>query len=503
MVSPAYPGVTQAHRAFILAIDVGTSSVRALLFDPTGAAVQSTRAQHSYKLTTSEEGEVSVDADMLVEVVAKTIDETLSAAGPLAAQIGAVATDTFWHSIVGVDASNRQLMPLLTWEDTRPRRASAELRAQLNEKAIHERTGAPLHASFWPARLRWLATDQPDVFKRAAQWLSFGEYLHRRVLGRSVCSLSMASGTGLLLLRDRTWDKDLLNILGVRAEQLPPLGDLRDNLRGLVPAFAARWPTLRDVPWFPSIGDGAAANVGSGCVSLDRWALTIGTSSAMRVITSPEQSVPPRGLWLYLLDAQRAVLGGALSEGGNLFAWLSGTLRLPPLSEAESLVASLPPDSHGLTILPFPSGERSLGWHDQARMTIDGISIHTLPADILRAGIEALAYQIGAVYARLTASLHIGDTKPGIIGSGGALLSSPVLQQVLADVLNNPLYPSREHEASARGVALLALESLGVLPDLARVEPDLEAPIFPEQQHAEIYQLAAARQQELYNKLLP
>ncbi len=502
MASLAYPEATLTHQAFILSLDVGTSSVRALLFDLTGTAVQPTQVQHSYKLTTSKEGEVSVDADMLVEVVAKTIDETLSAAGPLAAQISAVATATFWHSIVGVDASNRPLMPLLTWEDTRPRRASAELRSHLNEKALHEQTGAPLHASFWPARLRWLATDQPDIFKRAAQWLSFGEYLHRRVLGRSVCSLSMASGTGLLLIRDHTWDKDLLDILGVRAEQLPPLGDLHDYLRGLVPAFAARWPTLRDVPWFPAIGDGAAANVGSGCVSSDRWALTIGTSSAMRVIITPEQAVPPYGLWLYLLDAQRAVLGGALSEGGNLFAWLSNTLRLPSLSEAESLIASLPPDGHGLTILPFPSGERSLGWHDGARMTIDGISIHTSPSDILRAGIEALAYQIGAVYARLTTTLHIRDTKPRVIGSGGALLSSPILQQALADVLNTPLYPSREHEASARGVALLALESLGVLSGVARVEPDLEAPILPDQQHAAIYQRAAARQQELYSKLL-
>jgi gluconokinase len=503
MASLTHPEAAQAHPPFILTLDVGTSSVRALLFDATGAAVQGTQAQHSYKLITSKEGEVSVDADMLVEVVAKTIDETLSAAGPLAAQLGAVATAAFWHSLVGVDASNRPLMPLLTWEDTRPRRASAELRAQLNEKAIHERNGTPLHASFWPAKLRWLAAEQPDVFKHAAQWLSFGEYLHRRLLGRSVCSLSMASGTGLLLVRDRTWDTDLLNILGVRAEQLPPLGDLRDYLRGLVPAFAARWPTLRDVPWFPAIGDGAAANVGSGCVSSDRWALTIGTSSAMRVIISPEQTIPPYGLWLYLLDAQRAVLGGALSEGGNLFAWLSNTLRLPSLSEAESLLASLPPDGHGLTILPFPSGERSLGWHDEARMTIDDISIHTSPADILRACIEALAYQIGAVYTRLTATLHIGDTKPRVIGSGGALLSSPILQQVLAGVLNTPLFPSREREASARGVALLALEALEAFPGIARVEPDLEAPVLPDQRHAAIYQRAAARQQELYRKVLP
>src|SRR6266566_8089243 len=397
MASLAYPEATLAHQAFILSLDVGTSSVRALLFDLTGTAVQPTQVQHSYKLTTSKEGEVSVDADMLVEVVAKTIDETLSAAGPLAAQISAVATATFWHSIVGVDASNRPLMPLLTWEDTRPRRASAELRSHLNEKALHEQTGAPLHASFWPARLRWLATDQPDIFKRAAQWLSFGEYLHRRVLGRSVCSLSMASGTGMLVTRTHSWDLHLQEVLGIRDEQLPTLGDLHDSITGLKPEFASRWPALQDIPWFPAIGDGAAANVGSGCATEENWAITIGTSSAIRVIV-PSDVVPSKGLWLYLLDQKRGVLGGALSEGGNIFAWLASTLKLPPLVEAESLVAAMPPDGHGLTILPFLSGERSPGWHSEASMAITGINSHTSPITLLRATLESLAYQLAEVY---------------------------------------------------------------------------------------------------------
>ncbi len=162
----------------ILALDIGTSSVRALLFDSAGAAVPHVLAQHSYTLTTSGEGEVSVDAGMLVDLVARTIDETLAAAGPLASQIGAVATDTFWHSLIGVDASGHPVMPLLTWEDTRPHSAAAELRAQLDEAAIHARTGALLHASYWPAKLRWLSTNQPQLFQRTAQWLSFGEYLH-------------------------------------------------------------------------------------------------------------------------------------------------------------------------------------------------------------------------------------------------------------------------------------------------------------------------------------
>ncbi|HYX50123.1 MAG TPA: FGGY family carbohydrate kinase, partial [Ktedonobacteraceae bacterium] len=191
---------------YVLALDIGTSSVRALLFDSSGIAVPNMLAQHTYALNTSIEGEVSVDADMLVDRVAQCIDEVLAAAGSLVSNIKAVATDTFWHSLLGIDASGRPVMPLLTWEDTRPARAAAELRTQLDENAIHKRNGVRIHASYWPAKLRWLATAQPELFKRAAQWLSFGEYLHRQFLGRSVCSLSMASGTGMLVTHTCTWD---------------------------------------------------------------------------------------------------------------------------------------------------------------------------------------------------------------------------------------------------------------------------------------------------------
>ena len=114
-------GQSQSHtQPHILALDIGTSSVRALLFDSSGSAVPHVLAQHTYTLTTSNDGEVSVDADMLVDLVAQTIDEVLAAAGPLALHIKAVATDTFWHSLLGVDASGCPLIPLLTWEDTRP-----------------------------------------------------------------------------------------------------------------------------------------------------------------------------------------------------------------------------------------------------------------------------------------------------------------------------------------------------------------------------------------------
>ncbi len=432
LVAPA--GAPQAP--LVLALDVGTSSTRALLFDANGSVVPDIVSQHKYQLTTSNRGEVSVDADMLADLVAQTIDEVLQAAGSLAQQIKAVALDTFWHSLLGVDARNHPVTPVITWEDTRAFAATLDLRKRLDELEVHRRTGARFHASYWPAKLLWLSQARPDTCKRVAQWISFGEYLHRKFLGRSVCSLSMASATGMLNTRARRWDAELMQVLQISPQQLPDPGDMHDSIQGLSSEYAKRWPVLRDALWFPAIGDGASACVGSGCASSENWSLTVGTSSAIRVVVPIDHIEPPSGLWLYLIDAERGVMGGALSEGGNLVAWIENTLKMSALKDLEAEASRLPPDAHGLTILPFISGERSLGWHADARMTISGISIHTSPADLLRAGMEALAYQLYAVYTRLHNALNV--QAPRLLSSGGALYSSDLLRSIIADTPGHP-----------------------------------------------------------------
>lgn len=497
--------MTQAGKQdtlFVLALDVGTSSTRALLFDTNGTTVPDSISQRTYKLTTSSQGEVSIDADKLVSLVGQTIDEVVHAAGLSGKQIGAVALDTFWHSLLGVDATGQPLTPVITWEDTRAYSAARELQHLLNEQTLHTRTGARLHASYWPAKLRWLAQSQSETFARVAEWISFGEYLHRKFLGSSVCSLSMASATGMLALPTLQWDSELMQVIGIRTEQLPRLGDTHESIRGLTSAYAQVWPALRDVPWFPALGDGATACIGSGCANLENWSLTMGTSSAMRVVVEPDRIVPPSGLWLYLIDRRRAVLGGALSEGGNMLNWLCDTLKLPTLKDAEPLIAPLKPASHGLTILPFISGERSLGWHAEAQMTISGISRHTTPAELLRAAMEALAYQINEVHEALCDVLRVDQTQHRLIASGGVLQSSEVVQSILADTLGMPIYPSHDHEASARGAALLALETMGIIPDVAQIAPALRDPMLPNPEHGAIYRKAAQCQRNLYQTLL-
>ncbi len=214
----------------------------------------------------------------------------------------------------------------------------------------------------------------------------------------------MASGTGLLDGHTCRWDPDALRLAGLEPAGLSPLVEWDSSLSGLRRPYAGRWPALKDVPWFLPLGDGALSNVGAGCTKSDWYCAMVGTSSALRVIVDHKDLAIPWGAWAYRLDRQRWVVGGALSEGGNVLAWIADALHLPDWQATEAAIARLPPDGHGLTVLPFWAGERSPNWRGDTRGAITGLSLATQPADIMRAAMEAISYQFAAVFETLQAS---------------------------------------------------------------------------------------------------
>lgn len=493
--------VTSLHAEppLILALDIGTSSVRAALYDRLGRAVEGAEMREPHQIYTTVEGAAETDADALLAIVWRCLDGALFRAGPLATQIRGVATCTFVSNVLGIDATGQAVTPVTLYADTRAASEVARLKAKFDEAAVHDRTGCHFHSSYLPARFLWLARARPDLFRQAARWVSIGEYLELKLFGATAVSYSVASWTGLLDRHRLAWDEVLLAALPVRIEQLSPLTDVNVPRYGLRPEFAARWPALRHVPWFPAVGDGATANIGSGCVSPARVALTVGTTSALRAVVDGPVPHVPAGLWCYRVDRQRSLPGGALTEGGNLFTWMRATLQLGDLAKLEPALAAMEPDAHGLTVLPFLAGERSPGWVDHARATLHGLSLATTPLDILRAGLEAIAYRIALVFERLRALL---PADPQVIASGRALLSSPSWLQIMADVLGRPVAASAIQDASGRGAALLALEALGVLSRLDEA-PDYVGPTCqPDLGHHDRYREAMQRQQALYEKLV-
>ena len=448
----------------VVALDMGTSSVRAMLFDRRGRALPDAEVQISYAQRTTADGGVEADAEPLLERTVACLTQLFhKMPKSTQADLVGVGISCFWHSLVGVGADNRAVTPVYSWADTRSHAFAENLRKTLDPARYHSRTGCVLHPSYWPAKLLWLHETQSDLFTKVHRWMSFGEYVALRLFGQASCSISMASATGLFHQNNCDWDDETLHALPISKDQLNPLVDRDQSQSGLTAEWAKSLAPLQDVPWFPALGDGACSNAGSGGVSETRLALNVGTSAAMRLMMTADRVDIPPGLFCYRADRQRFLIGGAFANGGNVYAWLHHTLQLDERPVASRRLGTMPPDSHGLTILPFWAGERSPGWHSDAHAAILGMNLHTTSLDILRASLESLAYQFATVRDRLVAQ---SPQAQEIIASGGALVHDPVWIQIMADVFGVPVTASKVFEASSRGAALFALQSLGLIKSL-------------------------------------
>jgi gluconokinase len=497
----------EAQPPFVLALDVGTSSVRAALYDSAAREVAGTQARFAHGFCTTADGGAQVDAEESVTNVMRIVAESLAlVTAQLASRIESLAVSCFWHSLVGVGAGGRALTPVYGWADTRAARQAESLRERLDERETHARTGCRFHASYWPAKLLWLQQEHAGTFRSVARWMSFGELLTLRLCGAGAASVSMASGTGLFDARACAWDAPLVEFLNLRPEQLPPLACDGESF-ALTEDATAQLLLLKRARVFPAVGDGAANNIGEGCATRSRAALMIGTSAAMRVVyegDAPEASDP--ALWLYRVDRRRVCVGGALSDGGGLFDWMTRNLAFAAtkdesttsVEEFGQAVAALAPDAHGLTVLPFWAGERSTGWHAHASGALLGLTSHTRPAEIVRAALESVAYRLALVSRSLDALAPGAELR----ASGGALKNSSAWAQIVADVMGRPLRLSRVREASSRGAALLALEATGAIKSVCDIETDTGETVEPNAAHQGIYARALERQQKFYDLLI-
>ena len=481
----------------ILVLDIGTSSVRAALYDSSANLLPETFVKNERRLTATDDGGAEIDADKAFAQVERAIDEVLKKSKNIKGEIEYVAASSFWHSLVGVDKNGKPTTKVFGWADTRSRKYVADLRKKFSETTLHNRTGARFHSSFWTAKLLWLKKDFPKVFARTDCWLSFSDFISLKLFGAAATSVSMASATGIFDIRRSDWDAPLLKFLKLKRENLPAIvAEDRQTFR-LNSKYAKRWKRLQNAEWFAAIGDGASNNIGAGCMKKSKAALMIGTSGAMRVAYEGEPPAKiPRGLWCYRVDRQRIIIGGALSDGGGLYQWLKENLCLrQDDDQTEAEIQQREPDAHNLTFLPFLAGERSTGYHESAHGAVLGLKSSTDAIDIVQAALESVAYRFAEIFDQLNDVCKIKE----IIASGGALRESPVWTQITADVLNQKLSLPDVREASSQGVVNLALEIAGS--KVLEGKTPKQVTFKPNAKKHEIYKQARVRHQHFYELL--
>jgi len=203
----------------------------------------------------------------------------------------------------------------------------------------------------------------------------------------------------------------------------------------------------------------------------------------LRISYETEQPQPRPGLFLHWVEDARVLEGGSVSDGGNLHEWIETTL-----ADSDGSLADRDPDSHGLTFLTLLGGERSPGWHVDAKGAIHGLTFETTPLDLRQAALEGVAFRFAEI-------VELMPEIEEIVATGGALLKNDDWVQLMADALGRPVARSAVKEASLRGAAVLTLQQLGASPPPAPLGSTVE----PRAERADAYRVARERQQQLYD----
>ncbi|MEV5963197.1 FGGY family carbohydrate kinase [Kribbella sp. NPDC051952] len=425
----------------VLALDLGTSSARALVLSADDAApVAGALARHKISPTYGSAGSATLDLHEYVEGLLGCLDE-LQQNGHLE-NISAIVLSSQWHSIVALDNKGDAQTPVITWADTRS--VDLDLGSSFDEHAFHARTGAWLHRLYWTRRIPWLMSAG-----NPAGFAGLPDLVLERLTGERATSVSIASGTGTLDLASGEYDDEALEIAGVKASQLPSI--VPTGWTGTLSAeYGRRWPGLVGVPVHPPTGDGAASNVGTGGYDSGTAAVTVGTSAAVRVV-HPIDDAPelPWELWRYRVDDQRAVTGMAFSAAGNLHAWLTGVLRLD--SDEPS---GVPIGDSRVIAIPFMAGTRPPATVPSGSGVYFGLSFDDTASDLLAASLQGASLEIDRGLRMLDGLF--GRQLEVVLGGGG-IDASTWWRRCLTATFARPTTVCAEAEVGARGAAAVAL----------------------------------------------
>ena len=463
--------MTQPNKPLLLAIDQGTTSSRAILFNTQGE-IEAVR-QQELTLSYPQSGWVEQDPEALWQDTLQMCRDVLQAT-PTALQdtvaIGITnqrETTVVWDKQSGIPVYNA-----IVWQDRRTADVCEHLIAQGKEAEVSAKTGLLLDPYFSATKIAWILDNVEGARKRAeAGQLLFGTidtFLLWRLTEGKVHATDATNASRTLLLNIATvdWDNELLALFNIPRSMLP---EVRDNVSDF--GIAAASLLGMDLPICAMIGDQQAALVGQACFKKGMIKSTYGTGCFMLMHTGTEQTVSNQRLLTtigYRLNGETSyALEGSIFVAGAALQWLRDGLSLfEHASESEAMAKSLE-GNDGVYFVPALTGLGAPYWQPDIRGAIMGLGRDTSSAHIARAALEAQAYQTRDLVAAMVADI---DAMPAVIRADGGLVANTFVCQFLADILQTEIEVPAVTEATAWGAASLAGIGAGVFSGIEDIE---------------------------------
>ena len=459
-------------RQFILALDQGTTSSRALIFDHRGHAVA--KAQQEFPQHFPQPGWVEHDPADLWETTRRTALSAVAEANLTGAHLAALGlTNQRETTLLWERATGRPLHRAIVWQDRRTAALCAKLKKRGLEPLFREKTGLLLDPYFSGTKLAWLLDKIPGARRRAARGeLAFGTVdtwlLWQLTAGKvHATDVSNASRTLLLNLHTGDWDADLLKLLRIPREVLPAVRS-SSEVYGHVETISA----LDGVPIAGIAGDQQAALFGQACFRPGHAKNTYGTGCFLLLHTGQKPVASNHQLlttiaWRLGPEAPlEYALEGSVFIGGAVVQWLRDGLGLIATSADIEPLAARAPDNGGVYFVPAFAGLGAPHWDASARGAIVGLTRGTTAAHLARAALESIAYQSADLLAAMQADAKIKLRELRV--DGGATINA-ALMQFQADLLRVPVVRPRVTETTALGAAYLAGLAVGYWKNRAEI----------------------------------
>lgn len=479
--------------SLLLAIDQGTTSSRAILFNESGDII--TLAQKELTLH-AQGGRVEQDPADIWNDTLSVCREVLAQAAKFGGQIKGIGitnqreTTILWDRETGEPVYNA-----IVWQDRRTADLCARLKGQGHETAISAKTGLLLDPYFSATKIAWILENIPGAREKAeAGRLAFGtvdSFLLWKLTGGKAhaTDITNASRTMLYNIVEQKWDEDLLKLFNIPASILPQVHDNVHEFGVTAPDVFGREYTIGGMA-----GDQQAALIGQACFEPGMVKSTYGTgcfalmnigdafkASANRLLTTPAYRL--NGKTTYAIE-------GSIFMAGAAVKWLRDNMEIIKTSaESEALAISVP-DNNGLYLVPAFTGLGAPYWKPDAKALIKGGSLETTKAHFARAVLEAQGYQTRDLMDAMEAD---GGHSPALIRADGGLVANNFVCQFLADMLDKPVEIPKIQEATAWGAACLAGLQAGVFKDLNDISTRWQQarrydPAMKEEDRAALYQ---------------
>lgn len=446
-----------------IGIDLGTTSVKAAAFDPDGHEIAS--ASEPVALINPHEGETEQDPFAVASAASHALARTVRVAREVGYEVARVGMSAAMHSIFPVNEQNRPMANAMIWMDVRAAPQAEALWSSPEGKAIYGRTGTPIHAMSPLPKLLWMRENRPEVFQRAARFVSLKEWVWHHWFNTWEVDASIASATGLYNLREHTWDAEALRVAGISAEQLSRLVPTTYR-RADVGEKALLEAGLSDETVFViGASDGVLANLAAGVISNEQMVLTIGTSCAVRSgTTTPVTDLATRS-FCYVLGDSHYIAGSPSNSGGIVLDWLyhkvlsSGLPGATPHALDALVHEARDARDDDLLCLPYIAGERGPLWNAGASGVYLGLRLEHTGVHLMRAAIEGILFNSYWMASSFFDKLG----RPARIIASGKVLEPEWIRQVAADIYGVPVAALGDVDASALGAAVIANIGCGLL----------------------------------------